>query len=232
MKRLGAAVLAGVLCSLQPALAGDEPRYNQVQLEAQASEQVGNDILQVTLTTYGEHHELSKLAAQINADMEWALGRAKVHAKVKIATGSYQTFPLTSKDGRSTTGWRGQQSLHLESREITELGELAGELQEKLRITGMQFTVSDARRNAVENRLIERALDAFKARARIVADNLQARDYRIVAININTSSRQPPVMYRQKMAMGVLEADSAVAVEGGESEVQVSVNGSVELVLP
>lgn len=232
MNRLIAATCLLLLVTL-PVRADDAPRYNQVNLAAQSSEQVANDTLQVTLTTYGEDAQLAKLAAQINADMDWALAKVKPHADVKSSTGSYQTYPVTSKDGRTTTGWRGQQTLQLESRSITALGALAGELQDRLRITAMQFTVSNERRTAVENRLVDAALDAFKTRARIVADNLKARDYRIVNVSINTSSSmQPPVMYRSKLAMASVEADSAVAVEGGESEVQVSVNGTIELVLP
>jgi len=231
MRRAAVLLAAGVLLT-QAAAAADEPRYNLVQLVAEAGEQVGNDTLQVTLTTYGEHRELTALARQINADMEWALGKARGHQDIKVGTGSYQTWPLTTRDGRTTTGWRGQQTLLLESKAVTELSELAGELQERLRITSMQFTVSTDKRTAVENSLIDTALNAFKARARLVADNLGARDYRIVSININTSSsRQPPVVYRTNMAVAAMEADSAVAVEGGESEVHVSVNGSVELVL-
>jgi predicted secreted protein len=232
MMRRGIILLAAAALLSQSVAAGDEPRYNQIQLAAESSEQVGNDTLQVTLTTYGEHRELTELARQINADMEWALGKAREHQDIKAGTGSYQTYPLTTKDGRTTTGWRGQQTLLLESKAITELGELAGDLQEKLRITAMQFTVSTDKRTAVENRLIDTALNAFKARARIVADNLGARDYRIVSIDINTaSSQQPPIVLRSHMAMAAMEAESAVAVEGGESEVRVSVNGSVELLL-
>ena len=93
----------------------------------------------------------------------------------------------------------------------------------------MRFSVSRERRTAVENRLIGGALDAFKERARIVGDNLQANGYRIVNINIGTSGHAPPVMYRARMA---LEASDAVAVEGGESDIQVTVNGTVELIIP
>jgi predicted secreted protein len=94
----------------------------------------------------------------------------------------------------------------------------------------MNFTVSDERREAVENRLIDVALEAFKSRAQIVSNNLKAGGYRIVTISIGTAAQQPPVIYKARMA--AMEADSAVAVEAGESVVRVSVSGTIELVMP
>lgn len=225
-------LLAGLWLAL-PASADEEPRYNQVNLDAQVTEQVSNDTMHVSMNTYGEHREAAKLAAQINRDMEWALALAKQHAAIKVSTGSYQTWPLQSKDNTSTRGWRGQQGLTLESRDSATLSTLVGQLQERLKVNAMNFSVSDEKRVAVENRLIDSALEAFKARANIVSRNLKADGYRIVTITVNTSGQSPPVIYRQRMTTMAMEAaDTAVAVEGGESEVRVAVSGTVELVKP
>ncbi len=205
------------------------PRYNQVQLQSQQSESVSNDTLHVTLGTYAEQRDPANLARQINADMEWALAKAKQVKGVKISTGSYQTWPITNK--KITTGWRGQQSLELESKDTEKLARLAGDLQDRLQIKSMRFSVSHEKRMAVENRLISGALDAFKERARIVGDNLQANGYRIVNINIGTSGRAPPVRFKASRTLAI-EAGDAVAVEGGESEILVTVNGTVELLIP
>jgi predicted secreted protein len=231
MKHFINALLAGVF-STQLALADEAPRYNQISLSAEVSEQVSNDTMHVTLNTYGEHRDAAQLAAQINRDMAWALALVKTQPGVKAASGSYQTWPLTSKDGRTTTGWRGQQSLELESKDSEQLGKVTGDLQERLKISDMNFTVSDDKRNSVENRLIDNALDAFEARAQIIASNLKAGSYRIVSINIGSSSQPPPVLYQPRVAMATMEADSAVAVESGESEVAVNVSGTIELVMP
>ncbi len=233
MKTLATLWLLAGLCGAMPALAGEAPRYNQVNLDAQVSEQVSNDTMHVSMNTFGEHREATKLAAQINQDMEWALSLAKQHKTVKVSTGGYQTWPLPSKDNLTTKGWRGQQTLTLESRDSEVLSELVGKLQARLKINSMNFTVSDEKRVAVENRLIDSALEAFKTRAKIVSANLKAGDYRVVAINVGTSAQQPPILYRARVATMAMEtADAPVAVEGGESEVRVTVNGTIELVMP
>ena len=222
-------IVACLLVWATVAGADTSQHYNQVHLQSQQSESVGNDTMQVTLGTHAEQRDPASLARKINEDMQWALAKAKQVKGVKVSTGSYQTWPITNK--QVTTGWRGQQSLELESKDTESLARLAAELQDRLQIKSMNFTVSDEKRMAVENRLIERALNAFKERARIVGDNLQANGYRIVDITIGTSRQAPPVMYKARMAMA-MEASAPVAVEGGESDIRVTVDGTIELFIP
>jgi predicted secreted protein len=224
-------LLIWALAALSAVRADDAaPRYNQVRLQAQQSESVSNDTMHVTLNTYAEMQDAAKLAARINQEMDWALEKAKQYSGIKASTGSYQTWPVTRKE--VTTGWRGQQNLVLESRDTESLGQLTGELQGKLKIKSMSFSVSDEKRSAVENRLIDAALNAFKVRALIVGKNLNAKGYRIVDINVGASAQRPPVMYQARMASVSMEASDAVAVEGGESDVQITVSGTIELDIP
>ena len=230
MKRL--ALLLVYLLAVSTAVRADDapPRYNQVRLQAQQSESVSNDTMHVTLNSYAEMQDSSKLAARINQEMDWALAKARLFSDVKVSTGGYQIWPVTRKE--VTSAWRGQQDLILESKNTEMLSQLAGQLQEKLKIKSMSFSVSDEKRIAVENRLIDVALDAFKVRAGIVGDNLKAKGYRIVELNVGTSAQRPPVMYQARMASVSMEASDSVAVEGGESDVQVTVSGSIELQIP
>jgi len=231
MMKIALLLLVCVL-SASAAVHADEvpPRYNQVRLQAQQSEPVSNDTMHVTLNTYAEMQDSARLAARINQDMDWALAKAKQFSDVKVSSGTYQTWPVTRKE--VTSAWRGQQDLILESRNTEMLSQLTGQLQEKLKVKSMSFSVSDEKRIAVENRLIDSALNAFKVRAGIVGKNLQASDYRIVDINVGTSSQRPPVMYQARMSSMAMEAGDAVAVEGGESDVQVTVSGTIELQIP
>lgn len=228
MRRMLLMVCLAVFASI--GLADDELRYNQVRLQSQQTESVSNDTMHVTLQTYAEMQDPAKLATRINQEMEWALAQAKQVKGVKLRTGSYQTWPVTRKE--VTTGWRGQQDLILESRDTEALSRLTGRLQDKLQIKSMNFTVSDEKRVTVENRLIDLALNAFKERARIVGDNLKADGYRIVEINVGTSTVRPPMMHQARMASMSMEASDAVAVEGGESDVRITVNGTIELKIP
>lgn len=214
-----------------PVVAGDtEQHYNHIRLQAERIEQVGNDTMHVSLNSYAEHQDAAQLAAQLNADMEWALQQVGMYKNIQARTGSYQTWPV-NRDKILTKGWRGQQNLELESTDIKALSQLAGELQKRLKINSMRFSVSDGAREAAENRLIDAALNAFKERARIIRVNLKASGYRIVDLNVGTSASQPPMRYRSD-AMVASMAEKSVATEAGESDIRVNVNGTIELVVP
>jgi predicted secreted protein len=223
-------VLATLVAGINIAFANDDLRYNQVRLQSQQTEAVSNDTMHVTMNSYAEMQDPAKLAAKINSDMEWALQQAKQVQGVKISSGSYQTWPITRKE--VTTGWRGQQDLVMESADTETLSRLVGELQGRLQIKSMNFTVSDEKRAGVENRLIGAALDAFKQRAGIIGDNLKASGFRIVEINVNSSTQRPPMLRQAMMSSMSKEASNAVAVESGESDVSVTVNGTIELQIP
>ena len=75
-----------------------------------------------------------------------------------------------------------------------------------------------------------RYLHSFRERAGIVGSNLDAKGYRIVELNINTSSQRPPVPYQARMA--TMEAAAPVVTEAGDSDIRVTINGTVELQLP
>lgn len=224
-------VTAMLLACCMSALAADsDSHYNRVQLQAQQLESVSNDTMHVSLNTFGEARDPAGLAARINEDMEWALGIAKRYEGVTVGTGGYQTYPVYRDN--ALKGWRGEQSLELEGKDNRTISRLVGELQEKLQVKSMSFSVSDEKRTEVENRLISRALDAFKARAAIVVGNLRATRYRIVDITISTSSQRPPAPYPVGMMSAPMQAESRVAVEAGESSVSIMVTGTIELTLP
>jgi len=229
MPRPGFVLCAALLLAF-PAAADEQPRYNLVRLQAQESEPVSNDTMHVTLYAAGEQRDAAALADQINADMAWALDLAKRHDAVKVSTGDYRTWQV--RQDNKMKGWQARQDLILESRDTRVLSQLTGSLQEKLQVDSMRFSVSAETRTRVENRLIEMALQAFKLRAGIIGNQLQANGYRIVDLNIGTFAQQPPVVYRSRGMAAAMESDMAVATEGGESDIQVTVSGTIELTLP
>ncbi len=199
--------------------------FNQVHMEASAERDVENDRLDVTLAVEVQGKEPGRIAGQVNEVMEWALKQVGGNDAIEAQTGSYQTYPVYRD--QVVIAWRARQQLLLESREITELSELVGVLQEKLQVKQMQFSVSPEARREAENALISEAMQAFKQRIMTVQEHMDGSDYRIVNLHINTG-RSSPVMYQER-AMATSARDAAApAVESGTSQVTVTINGSVQ----
>ena len=209
-----------------PALAETELQYNQVRFQVNAAESVANDRMQALLVVQDEDSEPARLADRINKTMAWAMEQTRGQTAVQVQSGGYTTQPVYSKE--RITAWRSSQELKLDSGDFAKLGKMIGILQERLQLRAVNFSVAAETRAAVERRLIDRALENFKQRAEQVRANIGTQAYRIVEINIVTHDAPPqplPMMRAEAMSMAV----KAPSFEGGDSEVQVSVNGVVQL---
>lgn len=209
-----------------PVMAADAaPRYNQIHFQVERSRPVDNDRMQAVLSITAEDDNAARLADQINRTMDWALKTAKARAGIEVRSGGYRTYPVYDKD--KIRRWRASQELLLEGSDFAALSSLIGQLQERLQVTSINFSVSPNRRSAAEDELIAQALDAFKQRAELVRRQLAAKGYRIVDASINTGGGEL-VPLRRPFAMEA-KSGASPAVEAGTSTLTVSVSGLIEL---
>ena len=201
-----------------------ELHYDQVHLSVRAGGRVDTDT--VVAIVYMEHQstEQAMAAGEVNRGLRWAADKAAA-AGVEAAPFSYRTSPVYRK--QHIAGWRVHQSLRLESTDPTRIGNLLGELQQKLSIQSLHHVLSPGARLQAEEGFVIEALNAFERRAQLIAKSLGRPGYRIVQLHINTDSSPRP-MPRAALAMAESRAPAPV-VEGGRQKIGVRVNGTVEL---
>ncbi|WP_277963812.1 SIMPL domain-containing protein [Pseudomonas sp. RIT-To-2] len=233
LSRSAAFVLgAGLLASL-PVLADEAPRYNQISLRAEVSQEVPRDLMLVTLYSEEQNADPAKLAAQVTEAMNKALGKARAVKEVKISQGSRNSYPIYDDKGQKITGWRERAELRLESADFPALSTLTGQLLQDLKMGGMSFTISPKTRTASEDALLKDAVAAFKARAQLATEALGGKGYKVVSMNLNSSGYQQPFP-RAAMMMKSAMADSAPTpeVEAGTSQVSMNADGTIEVQMP
>jgi len=207
--------------------AEDPPPMRRVDFTVQTSREVANDWVRAVVGVTDEDGDAAKLADRVNQAITWALERARAKSGVSAKSGGYSTVPVHDPRKGERRFWRASQDLLLEGADPRAMSELLGELQSRVQLRSIDFTVSPAQRRKVEDELIDEALAAFLARAERVRQRLGGRGYQIVQISIGTSGGAPPVpMLRAAM-------DSAnvapPALEAGTSELVSSVSGSIQL---
>ncbi len=205
----------------------EESHFDRVTLTASAADLVANDTMIATLSREAEGKDTAALANEVNKHIEWAVAEVKKHPDFKVRTQAYNTYPVYHKN--VVTGWRVSQSIRIEAHDAAQLSKLLGTLQKRLNLTGVSFSVSPSLRQESENKLISRAIDAFKARAKIIARDLGHSDYRLVRLNVSTSGGGPVFQARAMVMEAAPAARVAPALEAGESRLTVSVNGEIEL---
>ncbi len=210
-----------------PAFAEEQMQYNIVNLSAQQSRQVANDIMAVTLQAVVQKDRAAEAGQAVNEVMNWAEQIISANAEIKHRTINYQTQPVYQN--RSLTGWKVSQQLLLQSSDIDALTAMVGTLQQQLQVISMRFEISPDRREQEVDGLIVEALQAFRTKAELITSTLKAQDYHLVNISVRENGGFVPyrgVVQAEAMAM----AAAPPSVEAGDSEVRVSVDGTIQLI--
>ena len=209
-----------------PAHAEDTATYDRITLSVSASEDVTADIIVAILYTQQEGSDSAKLADEVNQRISKAIERSTAIPDIKVQPLNYYTNPIYQK--QTITGWRVRQSLRLESRDVVQLSELIGELQEYLVMESVDYALSDDYRQAAESELIARTIESFKQRAQLVTEQLGRPDYRLIELAVNSSGDDGP--YRPAMTrMAQTAAVAAPTLATGTQTIRVTINGTIEL---
>ena len=215
--KLFSAILAGLLA--MPAHAG-----MLVELSAEASLPAANDLIRATLFSELSGVQPGELAQRVNRDIAEAIKLAQSRTGIRVQSGPQGSYPVYGQHGRIDS-WRMRSEIVLESSDQAGISALIGQLQGmRLAVAGVQLLPAPETRKRVSDETIKLALQAFRARAGLIAGEL-GKSWRIRKINVMEAGAGPqPVLHFAKVAN-----DVAMPVEAGESQVTASVAGEIEL---
>ena len=225
-----AIALSALFSSAVFAQSENQLNYNIVNVQAEATRQVSNDLMNATLYIERSNKQPAELASQITQLMNQAMMLAKKYPQVKVETGSQTTYPVYDNENRKLKEWRGRAEVQIESTDFKAASQLVSELQQNFQTESINFTVSDAQRKKVENELIIEASKNFQQRAQMLSQAWSKSGYNLVNLNLNTSNNYPqPMMMRDSMAkFSGAEAADAQNVAAGESKITVNANGTIQ----
>jgi predicted secreted protein len=204
-------------------IAGEDAFYDRIQLSAQATAEVENDILVAILSAQRQGKQVGQLAEEVNQVMTKAIKRCKQSKGIEVQTLNYQTTPVYEKQRQ--TGWRVSQSLQLKSRDSKALSKLIGDLQDTLMMDSMRYEISPEQRTKIEESLIGQAIAAFSKRAQNITQHLNRKTYRLVSMQVNTGGYSAKPMSAQNFR-GLA---AAPVFEAGKQNITVTVSGVIEL---
>lgn len=224
------AMLVCLVCVffIQAAGAGEEQiTYDRVNLSASASAKVDNDIVIAVLYVQKEGDDLPALSSEVNKIVGKAVEQSRKVPNINVQTMAYYSAPVHKKI--QLVGWSVRQSIRLESKDVSRLVKLIGELQSKLAVESISYDVSPESRKKIEEKLISEAIVAFNQRAKLITKDLGRTKYRLVEMNVNTSgSPVRPVRHRSAPMMAEA-AVKAPTIEAGQQKIQVNIQGTIEL---
>ena len=203
------AFVAAVSSTASAAAHDAAPTYDRINFRVTASRDVNNDTLVAVMYHERSGQKPASMADEVNRTIAWAVDLAGKTSGIKVQTLQYRQEPIYRN--QSISGWKVRQSIRLESEDVAALSELVGELQSRLSVSSLRYTISAEVRRKVEDELITQALDRFKRRGKLIAGELGRPGYRIVKIDVSTSGGSPtPVRVRAVSAMA--ESSSVTAI--------------------
>jgi len=227
-RRLALSVVLLLLSVAAAAVDSDLLTYDRISLSAEVQEEVEADLLVAVLVAQREGTDAAQLAGEVNSLVDSALSQALEEDQVESETLGYTTSPIYTKG--TLTGWRVRQSIRLRSRDAAALSGLVGRLQTRLLLQSIDYEVSDEQRNETENILIRAGIDAFKARAQLIAEQMGQRKHRLVEMRVATRGDRPEPVYRAMAATSQSGAPSAAPrIQAGKQTIRVDVSGVIEL---
>ncbi|WP_218459929.1 SIMPL domain-containing protein [Rickettsia sp. TH2014] len=174
---------------------------------------------------------------EINSIMAAAIKIAK-QPDINVSTGQYNIYQYDEEQNTSNKEkkvkkkkWRGTQVLSLQSKSPEVLLSVIRQLQnEGLLIQSLNYTLSNDKRDAIRNSMIESAIAKLKQQAMRVAKALGQEYSRFTMINVDTGlgARPPMPIYRNAIpALGVM-SDVAMmpSAEPGTSTVSITVSAT------
>ncbi|MBU9514430.1 SIMPL domain-containing protein [Burkholderia multivorans] len=202
-----------------------------LSLSSQASADVPQDIIHITLFYEQQAKDPGSLTSALNQRADAAFAQAKGVSGVSAHTGAFSVYPSTDRDGK-ISAWRGRTEVVLESRDFAAASKLAGQLSNLMQVANVEFSLSPEAQRAAEQKLTTEAIKSFRARADEAAKAFGYSSYTIRDVNVGSGRNVQP--YPRMMAMAAAPMDSAkmsapITVEGGKATVSVTVNGSVQM---
>lgn len=217
---------AVALCANLPAQAGPT-----LELNEQARASVSNDEMVIVLAAERDGPQVGPLNEAVLTQLNTALADAKKTDGVRARLGNVSTQPLYTREGKQQ-GWKVRGEVVLESQRVSALSQLGGRLGERLQVSSVQFRLSSEKRRAQEQVLLTEAAQAFRAKAQQAATAFGFRSYEMRALALQPGrvpGPRPLMMARSADVAMAASAAPPIPEEGGESEVSVTVSGTVEL---
>jgi predicted secreted protein len=200
-----------------------------VTVTATATATVINDRLQAWLRAEAENASASAAASQVNATIAKALAEAKGYPSIKVATAGYSTQQVSDKV--KAQRWRVVQTISVDAGDFTSAAALISRLQDDhgLLLSGMGFSLAEKTRRDAEDSVTQQALKAWQTRAQQAAQGLGFATWRPghVTVQMSEPGRVFPMARAQAMASSA--GGAPVAMEGGTTDVTVTVSGEAVL---
>lgn len=217
-----------VTLPVPPPAPGPAARTNLLNLSAQATIEVANDVMTITYSATREGTDAQVVQTLIKQALDTALAEARRAARpglIDVETGNFSLYPRYTPPG-----WQGRADLLTTGKDLQGIARLAGRIN-TMSVTRVVHSLSREAREKAEAEATAQAVAKFRSRAAELARLFSFADYLIREVNVSTSESggEAPVIRARMSASNAAMGEAALPAEAGRGTVTVVVSGSVEM---
>lgn len=213
-------------------VSAEQMQYGMINLSASAETEVSNDELSVQLQVFEQGEQTAKLSDLVNTKTALVLDALKNFPDISAKTSNYNTRPIY--DNGKIKAWQVTQTISLKTADFAQMSKLIGDINSMAQIQSMQFGVSKAKTDEAKQSLIKQAINDFKTKAQLVANEFDESGYDLVSLSVDSGYQTPRPMMSQMMMADEASAKRGIpaALQGGSNTVSVTVSGTIQLTTP
>lgn len=205
------------------------PPQNVISLSAQASQEVVQDLLSISLVATRDGSDSAQVQSQLRQVLEAALVEARKAVKpgqLDLRTGYFSVLPRYGSKG-AIAGWQGSAELVIEGKDMAAIGQLAPRLA-GLAVNRVSQGLSREAREHAEADVSTLAIQRFRARAEAYAKQFGFAGWGIREVSVAGGDAPGPLPMRLR-AMSAAMPEESQPLEPGRSTVTVTVSGSIQM---
>jgi len=203
---------------------------SMIQLNGVATREVANDVLSLSFTQTIVGKDATEVQEKLREDVKAALEVVKPFIKsgeVDVETDQFAVEP--NYKNSKMIGYQGAAGITLRGTDTTTISKLASSIKTMV-VSSSRNTMSRKARESVEAKLTQEAIKDFRKKADDAAKGFGAAGWKVGSISIATRADRGQMgkVFAMSAAVGGAES-TPMQVQGGKSEINVHVSGSIIL---
>lgn len=203
-----------------------------LNLSASSADEVANDRVRLNWTVQFEKPNAAEAMTEVNKVLSSSITRLEKNNQIKGLRNAVQTYPLYGRDGQPKN-WVAQGTLTFELPVEALKSKGSVDLEAPLTLANLQYFVSPQRIEEHRERLSKQAIADFMNKASSASAAFGFPGFSVNQVGLQderlgpaiSSPMQPRMLMKASQAIEVSSTD--VATAAGNSNLSVSVNGSV-----
>lgn len=196
----------------------------------EVSREVEKDVMQAVVFSRKKGKSLAEIQKAVSKNLNPVIENAKKSPEIEVRAEGVRHYADYDNKGK-VTGWVAEGNIMLKSKNFEAVAAILNDLGDEIAIRDIHFFVSPEKRVALEDEMTAEIIQQFKRKADIIQRGLQARNYTLSEVHLDTPNggRYAPraAMSMMKSTNYDLAESEALALEAGTERISARASGKV-----